>query len=75
MKVNNAALQIYTIDRPQSPVNRVEAQPVKIDHFSQAKFAEYLSAEEKNFITQNFKAERTAKSEPPQLGRFVDVVG
>jgi hypothetical protein len=73
MKVTNTPLQVYTIDRPNSPVNQPQQSPVRVNQFSQARFAELLSMEEKKFITQNFKAESPSRSNEPQLGRFLDI--
>ncbi len=77
MKVNGSSLQVYTIQRPRSPVAAKEAQPVQTQPYnklSQARFADLLSTEEKAFIAKNFKTESAAQSDAPQLGRFLDVV-
>lgn len=77
MKVNNANLQIYTNNlqqpaRTPAPQAR-EAQPAEPNQFAAARFADLLSASEKNFILQNFKPESTVKDAAAHLGRHIDV--
>lgn len=73
MKIDTSAMQVYTIDRPKSPVAQTQVKPAQVNQFSDSRFAELLSLEEKSFISSNFKIETAAKSQHSHLGRHLDV--
>lgn len=71
IEINN--LNIYRVERPRSPVATDKPKKVEVNKFAESKFAELLSAQEKNFISKNFKTEKTSTSNDSKLGRFLDV--
>ena len=73
MKVNQANLQLYRIDQARTQPSQQAAKPAGLNPFVKARFADLLSENERNFITQNFRADTTPDSYKPKLGRFIDV--
>lgn len=77
MKVNNINVQAYQVDRAQQQPQpemlqqqkRVAQEAPKIN----SKFAQLLSAQEKEFIAGNFKSESTQQAANNRLGRVIDV--
>lgn len=74
MKVNDAALQIYTIGQSKSAPAQPALEASRTNHLAQSRFADQLSTEEKKFIATNFAAETPRVGEEAGKGRFIDVV-
>ncbi|MFH2056564.1 MAG: hypothetical protein ABIJ61_11445 [bacterium] len=74
MKVNDAALKVYTIGQMQTVQTQPAAETQPINHLARSRFADQLSVEEKRFITTNFTAETTTVGESEGKGRFIDIV-
>ena len=74
MKVNDAALKVYTVGQMQQVQSQplTESQPT--NHLARSRFADQLSVEEKKFITTNFAAESKPAGESEGKGRFIDIV-
>ena len=74
MKISTSTMQIYSIQRPRSPEATPAAKVSRPAEFSQARFAELLSAEEKRFISSNFKAAAPTLPNDSPLGKRLDVI-
>lgn len=76
MKVNSVNLQAYQVDRAnaQPPQHELQQQRAASEAPRiNSKFAKLLSAQEKEFIAGNFKAESPQPTTTSHLGRVIDV--
>ena len=74
MKVNDAALRVYTVGQTIQAPPPQATETASPNRLAQSRFADQLSSAEKKFITANFTTESTRTNDDDIKGRFVDVV-